>query len=342
VTKHSDLIDALGSTDERIKDNPTSERLFKAADLLLYEAAEPVLRHTDLYDECMAAFASIRTVKKISNHGPGAYARIAAFVMEDDPAKKLVLLREAKLNRDLVAFPLRVFLSRRDRWMQCLAKGDGSALAAIKKSLCARPESDLTLPMLLVAASFGRYLEMRSAILEKYNRMIVREIGKYRHVIGSRIDPQDFAVSHVLAAMQAFARFDSTAGAFTSYLTHFFKSARSKSLATDETGVAYLVPGCVRAEIAKKDAEFRNWAQPLPEDDEGGIPGEEDDDLDRSILGRIMDEIDPDGMYRVLADLEVDVASLPSMRKGRTEHAERIRKAVSGQQDRRRQVAGQA
>ena len=309
------LLHDLGNIDETIKENYNSERLFNAADICLYECAEIVLRMTTLYEECLSGFFAIYTRKHISNLNDEALTEgLHKWHFCDNPEKRTAMLRSLKMNRDIITFPVAFVYDMIPRYLTAFTNNEPDLFNLRAAMQIRDPTKDYTQEMLHLKAAFGRYLAMRRAILEKFYRYIVKDVGRFTYGNRNLIDPEDMATEYYAALLKAFNKFDTASGAFKSYLTAWFKNARSVSFHKDEAGVAFLIPNSERKKIVDNKSNVRNFAvsmEKAPETpDEAVMRDDETVASDVNDIRLFLELLDPDGSYRLVNDMEMDIAKM--------------------------------
>lgn len=301
------LIGVLGNVKEKIRENHTSEKLFGAADLCLYSALDIILEYTTLFEECLAVYVSTYTRKQIFNTSDieTVEKKIFRFFFSDLAGKK-ALIRNMKLNRDLLLLPIALFADCCDAYCSGIVKGS-TKMYEIKQALHIRDVSkDLTLPLLHVRQHYKNYLDMREAIVEKYYRLIVSNVGKVSPLVKGKIELEGVASEYYAAAIKAFAKLDIMNGPFTSYLKGWFKNAKSQ-IFNDEIGVAFLIPNNVRHKIANGNSGVNNFSKSLDEFEEVGVKSEIDvaQESDDIAIRQIVEMFDHSGIYRLLNEIEI-------------------------------------
>lgn len=303
------LVEELGGIKEQITENHSSERLFKAVDATLYESISILLEHTYLIDEVLGIYFNTPTRKKISNAESEELAELIYHFYNGSTETRLDVLRKAKINRELLTLPVQMVAGKADSYCRALVNGTMETWMIRNELMLRNPDQDIALMLIQVKQWFDNYLELREAIIEKYYRLIVKDIGKYVHVIGGKLDKNDMATEYITSLLRAFSKFDTTAGAFTSYLQRWFKNARATSLTTDELGIAYTLPHSVRTKIGqgKGYSEVFNFSVEQADDASQDMrPELEDMDEDRA-FNIIVHAADPKGYYRLLTEMEMDI-----------------------------------
>lgn len=309
MTIFNPLINELGNIKERIDDNPTSERLFTAADYCLYEAAELVLQTTYLYQEVLGVYFSTYTRKKLSNIKEDKLNQLIVRFYNCKPEEQIVLLREMKLNRELVVLPIQMMSEKLEEYCHCLASGKYQTFNIRNNLMCKNINEDISLQLLKIRAAYDRYEYIKESIMEKFYRLIVRDIGRYSKLVKDRINLEDMAVEYYASLMRAFSKFDTSSGAFTSYLQSWFKNAKATSMSTDEIGVAYNIPHNIRVRLAKgEDLDIYNYNVV------GGADNFIENTLDKiyhndemKLIRNIISSCDHNGLYQLLNDVEMDI-----------------------------------
>lgn len=314
---HGGFLDVLATTVERITENHSSERLFNAADMMLYEAAGHIVVATTMYDDLLGVLYASASRKKLSSlKGDAWHNAVYAYYhssIEDRPRA----LQNLRLARNLVSYPLEQAMECVDAYLESVAAGS-AARDSLARHLHARtPHADLCLPLLSARAAYNRYIGMRDAIIEKYNRLIVKDIMRHRYVIPSGVNLQDMAMEYSIAAHKAFGLFDVSSGAFTSYLkTYWFKNARTRSVSTDEVGTSFSIRNEVRTALAKgRRDDVRNYAVNNPSVAGDDSLANSTEDLpthetrsNETRLQQIIRHCDPSGLYRAANGMSIPVA----------------------------------
>lgn len=304
------LLGTLGNVKETIQENYTSEKLFKAADACLYDGLDLVIEHTTLVEECLATYTATYTRKQIFNTPDTERVErmVFRFFFADIEGKK-ALIRRMKLNRDLLLLPVRLFADSCTPYCSGVVSGS-PALFDMKRSLYVRDQqADLVRPLLQVKHLHDTYLAMREAIIEKYYRLMVSNVGKLAPAVRGKVDLEDVATEFYAATLTAFAKFDIMSGPFTSYLKGWFKNARTRVF-SDEVGVAFLIPPNIRHRVANGYDGINNFSVALENFEEVGVTSKVDLDQesDDAAIRMIVDMFDHSGLYRLINEMEVTPA----------------------------------
>jgi hypothetical protein len=301
------LLSLLGNVKETIQENYTSEKLFNAADKCLYDALDIVIQTTTLFEECLAIYLATRTRKQIFNSYNQKHAEKLLFRFYfADIAEKQSLVRRMKLNRDLLALPVRVMMDCQAAYCKSVTTGTQHHVEIRRALHCRDVSRDISLELLHVSSYGSTFFDMRSAILEKYYRLIVTNIGKMDPKVKEKVDLESIATEYYAASLKAFAKFDIMSGPFTSYLKGWFKNAKGQ-IFNDEVGVAYLIPSNLRFKVANGQASVSNFSVELDSCEEVGKESEVDlkQSEDTEAIAQIVEMFDSTGIYRLLNEMEL-------------------------------------
>ena len=304
------LMEQMGGVKEQIEGNThTSETLFNAIDWTLYQGIELVLKHTTLVEEVLGIYFNTPTRKKIANSSPEDFAEFMYHFYNGPENEKLPMLRKAKINRELLTLPLQMISHHYEPYCRSLVDGSMETWGIRRELMLKIPDTDVTLFLLNVKVWFDRYCLLRDAIMEKYYRLIVKDIGRYTHVIAGKVDKNDMASEYITSLLRAFSKFDTTSGAFTSYLSNWLKNARSNSMTTDEIGIAFTLPHNVRTKIGqgKGYSEVHNFSQQINEDaSENTVQLLEESD-EKKAFQMLISKADPTGLYRLMNAFPLEI-----------------------------------
>lgn len=308
--KHQTILQYLGNVDEVIKDNPSSERIFNAVDYCLYSCAELVLDHTTLFEEVLAVFFSTKTRKKLTSLRGEEFTRIVAQFYNCKGSDKVKYLRAMKLNRELIALPIQLLADNCDKYCQYLVDGNNATMYIRQHMLFKERYRDITLTLLKVRDGYKRYLEIREATVQKFYRLIVRDIGRYKYILKDKVDPNDMATEYYISVLRAFSKFDKSSGALANYAQNWFRNARSASLVTDEMGIAFQIPNAVKVKIARGEiTNIYNFSTPVSEDTVCEHLGELEHMSEMQLIRDIISSCDETGIYSIINDVEINFKS---------------------------------
>ena len=116
-----------------------------------------------------------------------------------------------------------------------------------------------------------------------------------------------------MALLRSFARFDLTSGTYGSYVTGWFRNAKSFARGDLEMGTAFSIPNPVRVKIARGELDLVNYAVPEEKVNYDSLHTRDQQDIDGfdiDALNQIVAEYDKTGLYRMINDLEFDPRSL--------------------------------
>lgn len=309
------LITNLANVNEKIKENFSDERLFAAIDHCLYQAAELLIEHTTLYEETLGLYFATPTRKKIASVDNATLMRLIYRFYHVKRRKKIGVLRQLKLNREMVTLPIQLTVEQCDAYCQALLAGDPQTFFIRRKLRVRKPSRDISLMLLQVKAYYLRYIGLRNAVVEKFYRYSVKDIYKnlQSHQMTGRVDAEDMAVEYMLSAIRSISKFDTGSGLLAPYLKHYFKHAYNTSVTLDEMGLAYQLNTNVRGQVARGETTLNNFSA-------GDIESQAEEMqqvLDPATLLENMDEqqvvrtfvesVDTLGLYGLNQELEIDL-----------------------------------
>ena len=308
MTFDSGLLLQLGNVFERIEENYTSEKLFTAADIPLYNGLRILLDHTRLVEEMIATYFTYPTRKYLYTlkDKKSVHERIYGIFSETG-GDRIDHIKVLHFNRELLVFPLALTVAHIQPYLRAVAEGSDDAQRIADLLYFLKTDKDVTPILLRIEGEYERFLLMRESIIEKYYRLLVKEVRKDGP--HKMYWAEDMALEYYLALLRSFARFDLTSGTYGSYVTSWFRNAKSFARGDLEMGTAFSIPNPVRVKIARGELDLVNYA--VPEEkvnyDELHTKDQQDvDGFDMDALNQIVAAYDRTGLYRMINDLEFD------------------------------------
>ena len=302
------LLAGLGNVVENIEENYTSEKLFLAADMPLYQGVTILLEHTRLLEEFLAAYYVHDTRKMLwSLDNDTKVNKHFTAIFTGNGGKRVENVMALHLNRELVMLPMTYAVGHVKPYVQAVGEGSDEAQQIAELLQFHEPWKDKTAILLRLQGEHERFLLMRESILQKYYRLLVKEVHK--EGIGGVAYVEDLALEYYFALLQSFARFNIESGTYTSYVTAWFRNARSKSKGGLEMGTAFTIPNSARVKIARGKSDLINYAVPNDKVDLDSMPSKDGFDLDGfdiDAMNQIISYYDRTGLYRMIHDLEFD------------------------------------
>ena len=304
----SSLLLRLGNVMERIEENYSSEKLFLAADLPLYTGLEILLRHTTLVEEFLAAYLVYPTRKMLYGlKDEDAVKEHFYELFTGRGGRRVKHVRALYLNRELLAFPLVYVTGHVTPYTRAVAAGSDDARHIMSLLCWSKTDKDITPELLRIQAEYERFLLMRESIIEKYHRLLVKEVR--RDGPAGLLYAEDMALEYYCALLRSFARFDPRSGTYTSYVTSWFKNAKSVARGGLELGTAFSIPNNIRVKIARGESDLVNYAVPEDRANLDALHTRNPFDLDgfdTDALNQIISYYDTAGLYRMINDLAFD------------------------------------
>ena len=169
----------LGNVFERIEENYTSEKLFLAADIPLYEGLRILLEHTKLVEELIAAYFTYPTRKYLYTlkNKKNIYERMYG-VFSETGESRVEHIRALHFNRGLLMLPLALVVAHIQPYLRAVSEGSDDAQRIAVLLHFQEIGKDITPVLLRIEGEYKRFLLMREAIIEKYYRLLVKEVRR--------------------------------------------------------------------------------------------------------------------------------------------------------------------
>lgn len=294
--RRSETIDVLKHTDEKIKENYSSEQYLSALDTLLSYAIKPVIMSSNFVDTKLADLLVSQVKKpttKFSIHKKeGLFPLLTEFLTTHDPSIKLSLYMKMGLHRNYTIQYVSEWLALLDTYVQDYLQDKD--VSAIETLVYHNQDHASLFASVRQSAYWIRYAkQLRDQILQKYHRLIVNESVFLYKVLSHSVDLDDLTQVLTQEALRALDRCNIEKGPITSYLQRYLRFSGAQI--NFEYDSAYTVHG-KRKDYAHKSVELQ------------------DDSIEQSATMQVFTEVDnirqlarildPTGVGRYLLGIE--------------------------------------
>jgi hypothetical protein len=253
--QHSKSFEQLKGINESITGNLTTLQYLHTLDMFLWRALEPI--HAEcpsLFNNYLAkivAQQSLNASTKFSSE-EDRHARLPILLFnllsESDPRKAHEHAKALHINRGILFGFISIFLSRLTHYEKLhspFVKMDDvyrkSEMLRIEQEMGVRAGGSLYAALQQVRYWDEKARDFKGKIIQKYTRMAIMNAkltyAEYNHYV--KLD--DVVQIYMLVVSRAIDRCDARQGVLTTFITNWFKSARSevKDLAKSQTDQSY-------------------------------------------------------------------------------------------------------
>jgi len=241
--RHSKVFEVLKATDEVISDNLTSLQYLQTLDLFLWRALEPI--HAEcpsLFNNYLAKIVSTQINKPstkftsmMAEERPKLPVLLFNALTSSNPKKAHEYVRQMYINRGLLFGFLSLFLNSLrpyEELHQPLLSMNPiirrSKMWEIERSVGLRPGSSLYAVIQQVKYWHDKARWFKELIMQKYIRLALNHARTTYKDYNHFIDLDDVAQTYLVTVSRSIDRCDSRQGVLTTFITNWFKSARSE------------------------------------------------------------------------------------------------------------------
>lgn len=254
--RHSKVFEVLKATDEVISDNLTSLQYLQTLDFFLWRALEPI--HADcpsLFNNYLAKVVATQTNKpstKFTSLTSEERGKLPVLlfnaVTATEPKKAHEYVRNMHINRGLLFGLLSLFLNSLRPYeelhtplvtMNPVIRR--SKMWVIERSVGLRHGASLYAVIQQVRYWHDKARWFKELIMQKYIRLALNHARATYKDYNHFVDLDDIAQTYLVTVSRSIDRCDSRQGVLTTFITNWFKSARSEvsDMAKGQTDQSY-------------------------------------------------------------------------------------------------------
>lgn len=242
--QHSELFARLKDVKERINTNLTSLEYLETLDMFLWRAIGSIRKAIpSLVDEFMVKAIAQQTFKsstKFSSILKEEKGKLPVFLfnaLTERDIGSLEGFRNLRLNRGMLFGLVQIFMDRTSPYMELFNvaplslddwKSRDFQLKAMERNLGVVEGVSLYNVIEDVNIWYERARDWKSAIIEKYTRKALSQAKVAYEDYNYAMDLADVIQIHMVLLSRAINRCDSRLGVLTTFITSWFKSARSE------------------------------------------------------------------------------------------------------------------
>lgn len=242
--EHSEIFARLKDVKERIGTNLTSLEYLETLDMFLWRAIGSIRKATPgLVDEFMVKSIAQQTFKsstKFSSIMKEEKGKLPVFLFNALTERNIETLdgfRSLRLNRGMLFGLVKIFMDRTQPYMDLMNepplsvvewKNRARQLKRMEKELGVVEGISLSSVVEDVNIWYERAREWKSAIIEKYTRKAIGQAKVAYEDYNYAMELSDVIQIHMVLLSRAINRCDSRLGVLTTFITSWFKSARSE------------------------------------------------------------------------------------------------------------------
>lgn len=242
--EHSEIFAKMKDVKERIGTNLTSLEYLETLDMFLWRAIGAIRKAIpSLVDEFMVKAIAQQTFKsstKFSSIMKEEKGKLPVFLfnaLTERNAESLEGFRNLRLNRGMLFGLVQIFMDRTKPYMELLNveplsitdwKSRAFQLKEMERNLGVVDGVSLYNVIEDVNIWYERARDWKSAIIEKYTRKALGQAKVAYEDYNYAMDLADVIQIHMVLLSRAINRCDSRLGVLTTFITSWFKSARSE------------------------------------------------------------------------------------------------------------------
>ena len=242
---HSEVFESLKGVKEVLSDNFTSSQLLGSLDILLFNALDSVIEHTDWLDLVIGKvilWYGDNKKRKLSPIPKDDFMEYCFLFLCSDVSGKQRIIRLLEMERNVWISSLKLFT-------QSTTSTD--PLDPMRVAYRQKPNGDLWVANRDVTYWLDKALEMKKRIMEKYMRYTITMARAYYKGASTDIDLDELIQNFILAVSKAIDKCSTNHGTLTAYIGQWMRSAQNSSASGHEYGVAYIVPHSMRKQFAQ-------------------------------------------------------------------------------------------
>jgi hypothetical protein len=242
--EHSEIFARLKDVKERIGTNLTSLEYLETLDMFLWRAIGSIRKAMPgLVDEFMVKAIAQQTFKSstkfssIMKEEKGKLPVILFNALTERDRESLDGYKNLRLNRGMLFGLIKIFMDRTSAYMELVNepplsrqewKNRARQLKAMEKKLGVVEGVALSNVVEDVNIWYERAREWKESIIEKYTRKAIGQAKVAYEDYNYAMDLSDVIQIHMVLLSRAINRCDSRLGVLTTFITSWFKSARSE------------------------------------------------------------------------------------------------------------------
>lgn len=242
--EHSEIFARLKDVKERIGTNLTSLEYLETLDMFLWRAIGSIRKAMPgLVDEFMVKAIAQQTFKSstkfssIMKEEKGKLPVILFNALTERDIESLDGYKNLRLNRGMLFGLIKIFMDRTNAYMELVNepplsrqewKNRARQLKAMEKKLGVVEGVALSNVVEDVNIWYERAREWKESIIEKYTRKAIGQAKVAYEDYNYAMDLSDVIQIHMVLLSRAINRCDSRLGVLTTFITSWFKSARSE------------------------------------------------------------------------------------------------------------------
>jgi hypothetical protein len=242
--EHSEIFAKMKDVKERIGTNLTSLEYLETLDMFLWRAIGSIRKAIpSLVDEFMVKAIAQQTFKSstkfssIMKEEKGKLPVILFNALTERDIENLDGFRNLRLNRGMLFGLVKIFMDRTEAYRELVNveplsiedwKSRAFQLKAMERSLGVVEGVSLYNIIEDVNIWYERARDWKSAIIEKYTRKALGQAKVAYEDYNYAMDLADVIQIHMVLLSRAINRCDSRLGVLTTFITSWFKSARSE------------------------------------------------------------------------------------------------------------------
>lgn len=242
--QHSESFARLKDVKERIGTNLTSLEYLETLDMFLWRAIGSIRKAMPgLVDEFMVKAIAQQTFKSstkfssIMKEEKGKLPVILFNALTERNIENIDGYKNLRLNRGMLFGLIKIFMDRTQPYMELVQepplsrqewKNRARQLRTMEKKLCVAEGVALSNVIEEVNIWYERAREWKESIIEKYTRKAIGQAKVAYEDYNYAMDLSDVIQIHMVLLSRAINRCDSRLGVLTTFITSWFKSARSE------------------------------------------------------------------------------------------------------------------
>ena len=290
---HSEVFESLKGVKEVLSDNFTSSQLLGSLDILLFNAIDCIIEHTDWLDLVVGKvilWYGDNKKRKLSPIPKDDFLELCFLFLCSDTGGKQKIVRRLEMERNVWISSLKLF---------CHSTTSLDPLDPMRVAYKQKPNGDLWVANRDVTYWLDKALEMKKRIMEKYMRYTVTMARAYYKGSNTDIDLDDLIQNFILAVSKAIDKCSTNHGTLTAYIGQWMRSAQNSSASGHEYGVAYSVPHSLRKQFSV--GRVPNIYVPMESAEVQSVTEEDtilEDESERLKIRLLAKHADPSGLAR--------------------------------------------
>ena len=254
---------SIKTVKESLTERFSSNQLVNVLDDLLLNALTSIAQSCDYLDSMSSSclvWYNTNTRRKISSLPKDKVLQLLMIYPIAETKSKVRILKKLRLERNIRFFLIESFMQEAlkysDLEVKMLKTKDEVEYRLLRDKMHSiqttlQAKYDVGAIYRQVKFWYDQAIKFRNQIMEKYMRHTAMSASMYFKSASNRLDLSDVVQNFQLALNKAINKFDQRKGTLTSYINHWLRHARSAAHgSTHEYGIAYVIPGNVRKDMA--------------------------------------------------------------------------------------------